>query len=72
LEEKLDKISFIHARGAGTYHIKAGQSSVEISLNISSEVMIRGAQAIKWLTPKIPQNPKWVAGILGRLLKLDF
>jgi hypothetical protein len=24
------------------------------------------------LTPKIPQNPKWVAGTLGRLAKLDF
>jgi hypothetical protein len=24
------------------------------------------------LTPKIPQNPKWVTGTLGRLAKLDF
>jgi hypothetical protein len=25
-----------------------------------------------FLTPKIPQNPKWVAGTLGRLPELDF
>jgi hypothetical protein len=24
------------------------------------------------LTPKIPQNPKWVAGTLGRLPELEF
>jgi hypothetical protein len=24
------------------------------------------------VTPKIPQNPKWVAGTLGRLSELDF
>jgi hypothetical protein len=24
------------------------------------------------LTPKIPQNPKWVAGTLGRLPQLEF
>jgi hypothetical protein len=26
----------------------------------------------KSLTPKIPQNPKWVAGTLGRLPQLEF
>ena len=50
LEEKLGKSSFIHARGADTYHIEAGQSSVEASSNTSREVMIRGAQAIRGLT----------------------
>jgi hypothetical protein len=50
LEEKLDKISFIHARGADTYHIEARQSNVEASSNTSREVMIIGAQAIRGLT----------------------
>jgi hypothetical protein len=31
-DEKLGKTSFIHARGADTYHIKAGQNSVEASM----------------------------------------
>jgi hypothetical protein len=48
-EEKLDKTSFIHARGADTYHIEVGQSSVEASSNTSRKVMIRGAQAIRGL-----------------------
>jgi hypothetical protein len=50
LEEKLGKTSFIHAKRADTYHIEAGQSSMEASSNTSREVMIRGAQAIRRLT----------------------
>jgi hypothetical protein len=49
-EEKLGKTSFIYARGANTYHIEVGQSSVEASSNTSREVMIREAQAIRELT----------------------
>jgi hypothetical protein len=49
-EEKLGKTSFIHTRGADTYHIEAEQSSVKASSNTSHEVMIRGAQAIRGLT----------------------
>jgi hypothetical protein len=50
MEEKLGKTNFIHARGAKTYHIEVGQSTVEASINTSREVMIRGSQAIKRLT----------------------
>jgi hypothetical protein len=52
-EEKLGKTSFIHARGADTYHIETGQSSVEASSNTSREVMIRGAQAIRGISLSI-------------------
>jgi hypothetical protein len=46
----LGKTSFIHAKEADTYHIEAGQNSVEASSNTSREVIIRGAQAIRGLT----------------------
>ena len=50
IEERLGKTSFTRARGVNTYHIGAGLSSVEASLDASREVMIRGAEAIRELT----------------------
>ena len=50
IEERLGKTSFTRARGVNTYHIGAGLSSVNASLDASREVMIRGAKAIRELT----------------------
>jgi hypothetical protein len=50
MEDKLGKTNFIHARRAETYHIEAGQSSVEASSKTFREIMIREAQAIRGLT----------------------
>ena len=50
MEERLSKTSFTCVKGANTYHIRAGLSSIEASLDASQGIMIRGAEAIKELT----------------------
>jgi hypothetical protein len=41
---------------------------------IESVAIVKDVELISssCLTPKIPQNPKWVAGTLGRLPELEF
>jgi hypothetical protein len=42
MEDKLGKTSFVHDRGAETYHIEARLSSVEASSKTSCEIIFRG------------------------------
>jgi hypothetical protein len=42
LETNLGKTSFVHDRGAETYHIEARLSSVEASSKTSCEIIFRG------------------------------
>jgi hypothetical protein len=56
----LEGVSFILDARGFELHNKVASLKIQ-SINLKASV-----------TPKIPQNPKWVAGTLGRLSELDF